>query len=58
MHAFGGWRCWIECLGRKDELLSYVSQSGTFDENNQMLKHDLVRINFSPNPFKKGDSFS
>ncbi|GAA3597527.1 DUF5703 domain-containing protein [Flavivirga amylovorans] len=49
-----GLNVWVE----NGELLFYVSQSGTFDENNQMLKHGRVRMNVEPNPFEDGDSFS
>ncbi len=33
------------------DLLFYMSKSGTFDENNQLLKQGRVRISLSPNPF-------
>ena len=49
-----GLNVWVE----DGELLFYVSQSGTFDENNQMLKHGRVRVRITPNPFEDGDVFS
>ena len=48
-----GLNVWVE----NDELLMYLSQSGTFDENNQMLKHGRLRIRLDPNPFAGADSF-
>src|SRR6185436_4642898 len=33
-------------------LLFYISQSGTFDENNALLKLGRVRVKLSPNPFE------
>jgi len=45
-----GLNVWVE----NDELLFYIGRSGTFDENNQMLKLGRVRISLEPNPFEKG----
>jgi hypothetical protein len=42
-----GLNVWVQ----NDELLFYVGRSGTFDENNQMLKLGRVRIKLTPNPF-------
>ena len=47
-----GLNVWVE----NGELLFYMSQSGTFDENNQFLKAGRVRVMMSPNPFA-GQSF-
>lgn len=33
------------------EVLFYISRSGTFDENNTMLKLGRVRLKLTPNPF-------
>ncbi len=44
-----GLNVWVE----KGDLLFYVSRSGTFDENNQMLKLGRVRLHLSPNPFEE-----
>ncbi|WP_199769323.1 DUF5703 domain-containing protein [Flavivirga eckloniae] len=49
-----GLNVWVE----NNELLFYIGQSGTFDENNQMLKHGRVRISSEPNLFENGMSFS
>lgn len=48
-----GVNVWVE----KNELFFYLSQSGTFDENNQMLKQGRLRIRLDPNPFAEADSF-
>lgn len=47
-----GLNVWVE----NDELLIYLSKSGTFDENNTFLKLGRIRIKLSPNPFK-GNKF-
>ncbi|WP_374163421.1 DUF5703 domain-containing protein [Arcticibacter sp. MXS-1] len=47
-----GLNVWVE----KGDLLFYLSRSGTFDENNTMLKLGRVRLRLSPNPFE-GESF-
>lgn len=46
-----GLNVWVE----KGELLFYVSRSGTFDENNTLLKLGRVRVKLSPNPFSGED---
>jgi hypothetical protein len=46
-----GLNVWVE----KGELLFYISRSGTFDENNTLLKLGRVRIKLSPNPFEGKD---
>jgi len=43
-----GLNVWVE----KGELLFYMARSGTFDENNALLKLGRVRIKLSPNPFE------
>ena len=48
-----GLNVWVE----KGDLLFYISRSGTFDENNTMLKLGRIRIRFSPNPFLHADDF-
>ncbi|MEO5681627.1 MAG: DUF5703 domain-containing protein [Chitinophagaceae bacterium] len=42
-----GLNVWVE----KGDILLYLSQSGMFDENNQMLKAGRVRLQLSANPF-------
>ncbi len=46
-----GLNVWVE----NDELLFYISRSGSFDENNCLLKSGRVRLKLSPNPFTKGN---
>lgn len=46
-----GLNIWVE----KGELLFYIARSGTFDENNAMLKLGRVRVRLSPNPFDGTD---
>jgi hypothetical protein len=48
-----GLNIWVE----KGELLFYISRSGTFDENNTLLKLGRVRLKLSPNPFDAGSTF-
>jgi hypothetical protein len=47
-----GLNVWVE----KGEIYTYIAKSGTFDENNALLKLGRVRIKLSPNPFE-GESF-
>jgi len=47
-----GLNVWVE----KGDLLFYIARSGTFDENNTLLKLGRVRITLSPNPFE-GSTF-
>ncbi|QMW04232.1 DUF5703 domain-containing protein [Spirosoma foliorum] len=46
-----GLNVWVE----KGDILFYLSRSGTFDENNAMLKLGRVRVRLSPNPFTGTD---
>jgi hypothetical protein len=46
-----GLNVWVE----KGDILFYLSRSGTFDENNAMLKLGRVRIKLSGNPFAGSD---
>ena len=43
-----GLNVWVE----NGDLLFYIAKSGTFDENNSMLKLGRVRIKLFPNPFE------
>lgn len=43
-----GLNLWVE----KGEVYLYLSRSGTFDENNTLLKLGRVKLKLSPNPFK------
>ena len=48
-----GLNVWVE----KGDILFYIARSGTFDENNALLKLGRVRIKLSPNPFDEGGKF-
>jgi len=43
-----GLNLWVE----QGEVYLYLSQSGTFDENNTLLKLGRVKLKLSPNPFE------
>ncbi len=43
-----GLNIWVE----NGDLFFYIARSGTFDENNTLLKLGRVRIKLSPNPFE------
>jgi len=43
-----GLNLWVE----KGEVYFYLSKSGTFDENNTLLKLGRVKLKLSPNPFE------
>ncbi|WP_375433758.1 DUF5703 domain-containing protein [uncultured Hymenobacter sp.] len=45
-----GLNVWVE----QGDVLFYVARSGTFDENNTLLKLGRVRLRLSPNPFQGG----
>ena len=45
-----GLNVWVE----NGDLMFYMARSGTFDENNTMLKLGRVRVKLSPNPFENG----
>lgn len=47
-----GMNVWVE----SGDLLLYFSRSGTFDENNTLLKLGRIRIKLTPNPFE-GETF-
>ncbi|NMO94963.1 DUF5703 domain-containing protein [Paenibacillus lemnae] len=44
-----GANVWVE----NNEVLLYIDRSGSFDENNQMLKMGRFRIRFDDNPFEE-----
>lgn len=48
-----GLNVWVE----NGDLFFYVSRSGTFDENNTLLKQGRFRVRLSPNPFLHTDNF-
>ncbi len=45
-----GLNVWVE----QGDVLFYMSKSGFFDENNQLLKAGRVRLKLNPNPFAGG----
>jgi hypothetical protein len=45
-----GLNVWVE----NGDLLFYVARSGTFDENNSLLKLGRIRVRLKPNPLAKG----
>lgn len=47
-----GLNVWVE----KGEIYAYISRSGTFDENNTLLKLGRIKVKLSPNPFE-GENF-
>ncbi|KLT64487.1 hypothetical protein AB669_17735 [Pedobacter sp. BMA] len=47
-----GLNLWVE----KGELYLYLAKSGTFDENNTLLKLGRIKLRLSPNPFE-GETF-
>ena len=46
-----GLNVWVE----NGDVLFYMARSGTFDENNAMLKSGRVRLRISSNPFSSSD---
>lgn len=46
-----GMNVWVE----NGDILFYFSRSGTFDENNTLLKLGRIRIRLTPNPFDGND---
>jgi len=46
-----GLNVWVE----NGDILIYFSRSGSFDENNTLLKGGRLRIRLSPNPFLNGE---
>jgi hypothetical protein len=42
-----GLNVWVE----KGDLLIYIAKSGTFDENNALLKEGRIRVKLTPSPF-------
>ncbi|WP_207535164.1 DUF5703 domain-containing protein [Desertivirga arenae] len=48
-----GLNVWCE----KDQVYFYVARSGTFDENNSLLKLGRLKLSLSPNPFSGSAGF-
>jgi hypothetical protein len=53
----GGYDIGLNVWAEQGEVLFYLDRSGSFDENNQMLKLGRVRLSFDPNPFADGAGF-
>ncbi|GGH86421.1 hypothetical protein JOD43_003493 [Pullulanibacillus pueri] len=49
-----GLNVWVE----QGDIYFYIDRSGSFDENNQMLKLGRVKLRLSPNPFRNGTEFT
>ena len=49
----GGYDCGANVWVENDDLLLYMDRSGSFDENNQMLKLGRLRLRFQPCPFRQ-----
>ncbi len=50
----GGGDVGLNVWAENGDVLFYLARSGTFDENNSLLKLGRVRLRLSPNPFEKG----
>ncbi len=50
----GGGDIGLNVWAENGDVLCYIARSGTFDENNSLLKLGRVRLRLSPNPFDKG----
>lgn len=50
----GGGDIGLNVWAENGDVLFYMARSGTFDENNSLLKLGRVRLRLTPNPFDKG----
>ncbi|MFD2720630.1 DUF5703 domain-containing protein [Hymenobacter monticola] len=50
----GGGDIGLNVWAENGDVLFYIARSGTFDENNSLLKLGRVRLHLTPNPFKQG----
>jgi hypothetical protein len=50
----GGGDVGLNVWAENGDVLFYIARSGTFDENNSLLKLGRVRLHLTPNPFEKG----
>ncbi|MBD2722136.1 DUF5703 domain-containing protein [Hymenobacter armeniacus] len=50
----GGGDIGLNVWAENGNVLFYIARSGTFDENNSLLKLGRVRLHLTPNPFEKG----
>src|SRR4051812_32379005 len=46
-----GLNVWVE----KNKLLIYIARSGSFDENNALMKSGRIRVKLSPNLLEQGN---
>lgn len=53
----GGGNIGLNVWTENNQILFYIARSGTFDENNTLLKLGRVRLTLSPNPFESGTTF-
>lgn len=53
----GGGDIGLNLWAEDGDVLFYLARSGTFDENNTMLKLGRVRLRLEPNPFAPGTLF-
>src|SRR5688572_31811373 len=47
----GGGSIGLNVWTENNEVLFYIARSGSFDENNALLKSGRLRLRFTPNPF-------
>jgi hypothetical protein len=50
----GGGDIGLNVWAENGDVLFYIARSGTFDENNSLLKLGRVRLRLTPNPFEHG----
>jgi hypothetical protein len=50
----GGGDVGLNVWAENGDVLFYIARSGTFDENNSLLKLGRVRLHLTPNAFEKG----
>ena len=50
----GGGDIGLNVWAENGDVLFYIARSGTFDENNSLLKLGRVRLHLTPNPFDQG----
>jgi hypothetical protein len=53
----GGGDIGLNVWAEDGDVLFYMDRSGSFDENNQQLKHGRVRLTLDPNPLVPGCDF-
>ena len=53
----GGGDIGLNVRAEDGDVLFYLDRSGSFDENNQQLKHGRIRLTLDPNPLVPGCDF-